>query len=301
MKIPVSLLSTYLYCPRKVFLERVLKLREPPKQPLILGTIRHQALEEAAKAEEALVSSEIDNLLSYDDILEIYKAQYLSLLRDVVQKHVPSLESLNLDPLDAYHRTLPTLLREAETRAANLHRCMDSTELVGRQLWDALTPKIRSEVAIESDELRLTGRIDQIHDHGNMLIPVELKTGKMPREGVWPGHRVQAAAYALLIGERYGKAVPHAVVHYLDANEKRTIPLNPFMKDEIRMLVEEIMELMDNQLVPEFCPSRQKCAACGLKRQCYDSGVLDPLIASLRAQKPLRAGTPSAARWPAEG
>jgi len=300
MKIPVSLLSTYLYCPRKVFLERVLRLREPPRQPLVLGTIRHQALEEAAKAEEALVSSEVDGILSYDDILEIYKAQYLSLLRDVVQRHVPALESLGMDPLDAYHRALPTLLREAETRTANLHRCMDSTKLAGRQLWDALTPKIRSEVAIDSDELHLTGIVDQIHETGDSMIPVELKTGKMPREGVWPGHRVQAAAYALLVGERYGKAVPHAIVHYLDANEKRMIPMNPFMKDEIRMLVGEIMELMDNRLMPEFCSSRQKCAACGLKRQCYDSSLMDSLIVALR-EKVVRAGTPSAARWPAEG
>ena len=76
--------------------------------------------------------------------------------------------------------------------------------------------------------------------------------------------------------------------------------MNPFMKDEIRMLVGEIMELMDNRLMPEFCSSRQKCAACGLKRQCYDSSLMDSLIVALR-EKVVRAGTPSVARWPAEG
>ena len=42
MKISVSMLSTYLYCPRKLFLQKILMVEEPPKESLVMGSIRHE-------------------------------------------------------------------------------------------------------------------------------------------------------------------------------------------------------------------------------------------------------------------
>ena len=42
MKISVSMLSSYIYCPRKLFLQKVLAVEEPPKESLVLGTLRHE-------------------------------------------------------------------------------------------------------------------------------------------------------------------------------------------------------------------------------------------------------------------
>ena len=41
----------------------------------------------------------------------------------------------------------------------------------------------------------------EIYENG--YVPIELKTGKMPKEGVWPGHKVQIAAYSMLIEEKF--------------------------------------------------------------------------------------------------
>ena len=280
MKIPVSLLSTYLYCPRKVFLERVLKLREPPKRPLVLGTIRHEALEGAALAEEGIVL-DINSLLSQEEVLNLYQKKYSSLLRDVMQKHSSSLGSLQVDLMDAYEGAFESLMREAKERAMNLHRFMNASKLLGEDLWKGLTPKIRTEVRVESDALRLIGIVDKIEDYGDALVPIELKTGKVPRQGVWPGHRIQAGAYALLLEEAFQKPISTVIVHYLDANEKRVITMNPFMKEEITMLVQEVAEILDNFLLPEFCDAPQKCASCGLKKKCYDKGYMDGIMTSL--------------------
>jgi CRISPR-associated protein Cas4 len=282
MKLPVSLLSTYLYCPRKVFLQRVLKLREPLRQPLIFGTIRHETLEKASLAEQGIVCSIIQESV-FGDVYSLYMNRYAHALRETVDAHAESLRSLRIEPSDAYEYTLPSLLREAESRAVNTYTFFERTGLLAEELWEALTPKISSEVRIESEKLQLVGVIDQLHDYGPHVVPVELKTGKMPREGVWPGHRVQAAAYALMLQEHSGREVREAVVHYLDGNEKRQIIINPFMREEIVFLVKEIQELLANTLLPEYCDSRQKCAACGLRTQCYDAGLMQSLLASSRA------------------
>lgn len=57
MKIPVSLLSTYLYCPRKLFLQEVLLLEEPPKDIVVMGSIRHETHDLINKKEEEIVTS----------------------------------------------------------------------------------------------------------------------------------------------------------------------------------------------------------------------------------------------------
>ena len=38
----VTHLSSYLYCPRKLYLQKVLSIYEPPKEALVKGTIRHK-------------------------------------------------------------------------------------------------------------------------------------------------------------------------------------------------------------------------------------------------------------------
>ena len=55
MKLSVSMLSTYLYCPRMLFLQKVLELEEAPKEALILGSIRHETYDLVNKNEENLV------------------------------------------------------------------------------------------------------------------------------------------------------------------------------------------------------------------------------------------------------
>ena len=52
MYISVTMLSSYLYCKRKLFLERVLGLFEPDKGALVKGSIRHKTYEEINKIEE---------------------------------------------------------------------------------------------------------------------------------------------------------------------------------------------------------------------------------------------------------
>ncbi len=101
MKLAVSLLSTYLYCPRKVFLQKVFKLKEPLRQPLILGTIRHQALEKATLAEKEIVVS-IGKDADAPEVVRLYVGQYASILREIIMKHEASLISLNLGAPSVY-------------------------------------------------------------------------------------------------------------------------------------------------------------------------------------------------------
>ncbi|MBU1704594.1 MAG: hypothetical protein KJ922_04465, partial [Nanoarchaeota archaeon] len=78
--ISVTSLSSYLYCQRKLFLERVLGLFELPKAALIKGTVRHETYDLINKGEEALVRS-ITKLILFEELNAKYRREYDRMLR----------------------------------------------------------------------------------------------------------------------------------------------------------------------------------------------------------------------------
>ena len=277
MKISVSLLSSYLYCSRKLFLEKVLMLEEPPKESLVMGSIRHEAYDNINKKEEEIVTS-IKKKIDLESIREIYKREYLKILRKSIANNKKRLNDVNMNMLDAYRKSFPFIMEESESRANNIFSFIEMNNVFGEELWEKLTPKIISELRVESDDLGLKGIIDQVHIYGNDYVPFELKTGRTPSDGVWPSHRIQIAAYSLLLQERFNKQIKEGFVFYLDTKEKRHISINPFMKEEVKNIVSEIMELLEKKELPDFCSNQNKCRKCGLKQTCYNEEEVNNLL-----------------------
>lgn len=269
MKISVSLLSAYLYCSRKLFLERVLMLEEPPKESIVLGSIRHEAYDNINRKEEQIVTS-ITKKEAFESLQALYKKEYLAILRKAVANNRERLEEANVGVLDAYKKSFPFIMEESMSRASNIFNFIEANNVFGEELWQKLAPKIISELRVESDELRLKGVIDQVHAYDNeVYVPFELKTGRAPQDGVWPSHRIQIAAYSLLLQEKFNKPVKDGFVVYLDTKEKRRIAINPFMMQEVKQIAGEVMALLERKELPDFCGNENKCRKCGLKQACY--------------------------------
>ena len=280
MKISVSMLSSYLFCSRKLFLQKILALEEPPKESLVLGTLRHEIYDFVNQSEERIVAS-IKEKTQYTELINLYKNFYSRALREKIIKNKSRIKSVNLDIVDVFKRTWPLILGEAETRAKNIFNFTQEYKVYGQELWEKLTPKIISELRVTSNGLQLKGIIDRIEVYETGCVPVELKTGKMPKEGVWPGHRIQIIAYALLAEEKFKTKVKEGFVHYLDAKETRHIAINPFMKEEIMNLTKEVQELLENKQPPGYCENKNKCTNCGLRETCYDEAEVSTLLSEL--------------------
>ena len=280
MKISVTLLSAYLYCSRKLFLEHALKLKEPPKESIVMGSVRHQIHDGINKKEEAIALS-ITEKESLESVQKRYRQQYLEVLRESVLNNKKSINGLSLNILEVYKKIFPYVMEECSIRAANLFSFMESNDVFGKELWERLTPKIVSEIRIESEKLRLKGVIDRVYAYEKGYVPFELKTGSMPHDGVWPSHRVQIAAYSLLLEERFGAEIKEGFVFYLDSKEKRRVAINPFMKEEVRQITGEVISLLKGREIPNFCDNKNKCVKCGLRQSCYNENEMITLKNSL--------------------
>ena len=273
----VTTITSYLYCQRKLFLNYVLNIREPPKAPLALGTVRHDTYEGITNAEESIVCS-ITEKMSLIEIKGLYQKQFREVLANSIRKNRELLEKLNLDLGAIFKKVWPLILKESESRAANIHNFMEMHLVYGRELWEKLTPKIRSEYRIESPSLELKGVIDQIEIYEKGFVPIELKTGSAPREDVWENHKIQLGAYAMLLEEHFKIPIKEGFVNYLDIQERRHVPINPFLKDEIRQLIKKTQLLLSKEEMPDFADNPNKCAGCGIRDQCYNEKMLKQLL-----------------------
>ena len=273
MAISVSLLASYLYCPRKIYLERVLGFFELPKKALVIGTIKHGIFDEINKKEEEIVTN-ITEKTSLEGLQETYKNAYSKIHRDVIIKNKEKLRELELNIQDIFKKTWPLILNEAQNRSLNVFNFIQKHMVFGKELWEKLTPKIQSEFKIKSETLGLSGIIDQIEIYEKGYVPIELKSGKAPKEDAWPNHKIQVAAYAMLLEEKFNTEVKEGFIHYLDVNEKRHIPINIFLKEETNELKNKVKALLESKEIPSVCDNENKCNACGLRETCFDEKKL---------------------------
>ncbi|KYK24612.1 hypothetical protein AYK26_03490 [Euryarchaeota archaeon SM23-78] len=275
--ISVSLLSAYDYCARKLFLEQVLKLVVVPRDVVVKGSIRHEVHDKISKAEESFVKS-IKKEVSHKELLDGYKKSHSDILKQSIIKNKNKLAELKISLLEFFKNTWPLVLEESKDRAFNVHTFIKKYKIYGDELWKELSPKIETEYYVQSEDLQLKGMIDKLEIYENKLVrevvPYELKTGSAPKEGVWPGHKLQTGAYVMLL-EKNKMFVREAFVKYLDINEARVVVMNPFLEKKVLDTRDAVLNLFKNKEIPVFCDNKNKCNSCPLKKKCFDEKFIN--------------------------
>ena len=276
----VSTLTSYFYCARKLYLQYVLKFREPLKDVIVKGSIRHKIYEDINNKEEQIITS-VTEKKTLEQLQEIYKKYYKEIVITAIRDSRNQLDMFNIPPNDMYKQTWPLILEESITRASNLHQFMQLHLVYGQKLWEKLTPKIKSEVKIDSKKLNIRGIIDQLEIYERGFVPIEIKTGSCPKDGVWPNHRIQLVAYVMLLEDKFNVEIKEGFIHYLDAKQRRHIAINPFMRQEIKDTIKRINALLTSKKLPDKEQNKNKCNKCGLKEICFNEALLSKKLNQL--------------------
>src|SRR3989344_7367853 len=129
----VTALTSYLYCRRKLYLQKVLKFYEPIKEPAIRGTIRHEVCEQINNIEESIVTA-ITKKSTKEELFNKYKAAHSKILLDAIRKYKGQLSELNIKPNEVFKQTWPLIMEESITRANNIWEFMQLNLIYGKEL-----------------------------------------------------------------------------------------------------------------------------------------------------------------------
>jgi len=257
MKIlPVTALSTWIHCPNQFYVTYVLKEPTRLNAAMMMGLVKHKLHELMDEKEQKIVIG-----LQKEDVAhEHFERAFRTILTDIVKKYANGLRRVQVQPLTAFQKSIAIVKFEAQDRAQRIQPLI-AQGLQGEELWNAITPKIKTEYSLQSKILGLKGRVDRLECYESTLVPVELKSGSAPAEGVYPHHRIQAAAYAIMLEEQFNTTVNETIVHYVDHHSRRTIVMNPFLREHVAETAKAARACLESKELPEGC-GREKCRAC---------------------------------------
>ena len=267
MKVHVSTLNQYSFCPRSVYLSYVLRLDPEPGIERLRGLLGHAIRKELclrqSKLIEKTIGADIENLL----LLELEK-----ILEDIPYIYRNLLDRNSSDDFD-YKDCIPGIRSELEGEISVIG---DKLGIMIEELGIDDAIKIISpwkvEYSLRSDKLNFSGRIDKVMKDKVMgkdaYVPVEIKTGKVS-DGVWEGDRLQTCAYAMLLEDAFElkKAIPFGFVEYTRVQEKRPVMTTEQLRRRVINTRDEIIDIFDGK-VPGACASDRKCQSCGYMGVC---------------------------------
>ena len=254
----VTDITAYLYCPRKVYLKLVKKIKEPPNKKMISGFLKHKIFDIFNKNESAIVSS-ISNNLEKEEIKKIYLINLTKITQEVLITYSNMASSFSINSQELTKDVLKFMEREINLRVESIKKTLD-LGFLGKELWRNLQPKYLTEFEIISQELGLKGRVDRIKFEQEIL-PYELKT----RQEIYEGDKLQLTAYSLLLEQEFGKKIEKGIIE--SSNSEKEIEITEELKSKVFEVAEKIRNMI---LEPPFHSNFNKCRECKLRKECFE-------------------------------
>lgn len=150
------------------------------------------------------------------------------------------------------------------------HRRVD---LVRGQLGDPDAPgdaRAITALALGSERLGVTAKLDRVELRDGVAIPVETKRGRPRARGaqpVWDPELAQITVQVLLLREA-GYEVPHAEVYFTESRTRHDVSIPADAEDWIARLVSEIRVGAAARTPPAPLVDSPKCPSCSLVGVC---------------------------------
>ncbi len=246
----VSEVVLYTKCPRKIyFASRNEAIPDEIEKPYI----RHLLLKELA-----LSCAEIAR--SKQEILPLVQKRVEEVVQEIMTIYSDELEHIDenqfKDAVEDVYELLPAI-------AGNLKNQSDE------EMIELIAP-LEIEPLMHSDKLKLSGAPSAIVCPDKQKMPMLIKTGNVPMQGVWKNDRIPLAAYSMLAEERYDQPVNSAVLFYASQGQARPVRIRPTERREVLNILKRI-EKIKNGKMPQakrgklcgYCPYEQMCQSQG--------------------------------------
>ncbi|MFZ5955810.1 MAG: PD-(D/E)XK nuclease family protein [Nanoarchaeota archaeon] len=269
--INVTDLSSYIYCPRKYYLEKIKGLKQAPTKVMIEGKIRHEILEEFGKTElKFLENFELINKeFTKKKMLICYENFVKKIIEDNFKKNMHIIKNFKINENEFASIIFESMKEEIELRAESVDNAIKKG-FFGKELILNLIPKYASEFYLESETLGIKGRADRIvfSDLTNKnIIPFELKTREIQK--IYLSDEIQLACYSLLLEEKFCTKIPVAILQA--GNKKFEVLISSELRQKVFDLIEQIRDIEKNLVFPS---NFSKCQTCAYEKECGELKVI---------------------------
>ena len=133
-------------------------------------------------------------------------------------------------------------------------------------MYEDVEGERRFDLSLQSPALGLSGRLDEVIDTGETLIPVDYKHTRRMGEHF----KLQIAAYALLIESALGLKVPYGYLYLIPARKTEQVKITPALRQKVQAALHDMRQIANTERMPPPTKVRQKCPGCEFRRFCND-------------------------------
>jgi len=136
-------------------------------------------------------------------------------------------------------------------------------------------PVISRSVALASERLGITAKLDLVATAGDEAVPVDTKRGRVPNnpERSWEPERVQLMAQGLLLRE-HGYRTDHGVLYFTGSRTRVDVPFTPELEALTLRLIHEARQAAQSTVIPDPLEDSPKCNGCSLAGICLPDETL---------------------------
>ena len=138
----------------------------------------------------------------------------------------------------------------------------------GDLLYEDMTSGDKLRAPLFDAELNLVGRPDYLIRDGQNLVPVEVKSGRSPKQP-YESHVYQLAAYCLLVAKLFGQRPSHGLIRYPERSFK--VNFTQELESNLLNLLDEMRSQRSSKDVARSHQQAARCRACGYLQVCDQS------------------------------
>ncbi len=129
----------------------------------------------------------------------------------------------------------------------------------------------RTDRPLFSAEHQLTGKPDYLVENRRETIPVEVKSTFLHGDDSYDSHKLQLAAYCLLVEDTTGKRPSHGILKY--ANVTLRLPYTNSLRAELLQTLDQIRKAHNARTISRSHDDPARCRHCGYLQDCGESVV----------------------------
>lgn len=126
----------------------------------------------------------------------------------------------------------------------------------------------RNDRPLFSARHQLTGKPDYLVENRKETIPVEVKSTHLRGDDPYDSHKLQLAAYCLLIEDVMGKRPSHGILQY--ANVTLRLPYTDALRTELLQTLDQIRQAHSARTISRSHDDPARCRQCGYLQDCGD-------------------------------
>jgi len=268
MNVYASDLNTYTFCPRAIYLSRVLQIKPQLSEELLRGVFEHSFRKELSIRQPRILK----RISKTSEIRDNIKREIDSIIDDFPFIYRSIISKTNYDCRKFLKEIKEEMKNEIDIISENIESMIKENGI--EETLRKITPW-KTEYIIKSNALGISGRIDKIMKENNTYIPIEIKTGKSPEPPTtaWWGDKLQVCAYAMLLEEKLNpkNSINYCFVEYTKSYKKYPVIVTERLRREVIDTRNKIISIITGRIsdIPNN-ENGKKCENCLYQRQCYE-------------------------------